>query len=246
MQDTMKKTAMGMAALGALALGGSALADAASTTTTKTTTTTKAAKKAAHRKLHRLSSTSQGNPNEKVLTGDLAAKVSAAALAKVPGTIERVSDDEGGGYEAHVRKADGTEVEVVLDSSFNVTATNTQPDHGGHGGPGGGNPNEPVVTGDTAAKVSAAALAKVPGTVERVSSEEGGGYEAHVRKADGTEVEVVLDSSFNVTATNTQPDHGGHGGPDGGHGGPDGDHHGPTNGEWNPSTNTTPSTATQQ
>ena len=30
----------------------------------------------------------------------------AAALAKVPGTVERVSTEEGGGYEAHVRKAD--------------------------------------------------------------------------------------------------------------------------------------------
>jgi uncharacterized membrane protein YkoI len=55
------------------------------------------------------------------------AKVKAAALAKVPGgTVERVETyvDHGSHYEAHVRKADGTELEVLVNDSFQVTAVN--------------------------------------------------------------------------------------------------------------------------
>src|SRR4051812_45639203 len=65
---------------------------------------------------------------ETPLTGDVAAKVKAAALAKVPGgTIERVEtdSDHGSPYEAHVRKSDGTELEVLVNKSFEVTAVNT-------------------------------------------------------------------------------------------------------------------------
>jgi hypothetical protein len=65
---------------------------------------------------------------EAPLTGDVAAKVKAAAQAKVPGgTIERVEtdSDHGSPYEAHVRKADGTELEVLVNKSFQVTAVNT-------------------------------------------------------------------------------------------------------------------------
>lgn len=51
----------------------------------------------------------------------------ASALAKVSGTLERVETDadHGSPYEAHIKKTDGTEVEVLVDGNFNVTATNT-------------------------------------------------------------------------------------------------------------------------
>ena len=65
---------------------------------------------------------------ETPLTGDTAAKVKAAALAKVPdGTIERVEtdSDHGSPYEAHVRKSDGTELEVLVNKQFEITAVNT-------------------------------------------------------------------------------------------------------------------------
>lgn len=65
---------------------------------------------------------------EKLLTGDTAARVKAAAKAKVPGgTVERVETDAdtGAPYEAHVRKADGSQVVVYVDASFNVTGTET-------------------------------------------------------------------------------------------------------------------------
>ena len=50
------------------------------------------------------------------------------ALAAVPGgTIERVETDadHGSPYEAHVRKSDGTELEVLVNKDFQVTAVNT-------------------------------------------------------------------------------------------------------------------------
>ena len=64
---------------------------------------------------------------ERPLSGDVAAKVRAAALAKVDGgTIERVETDadHGSPYEAHVRRSDGTELEVLVNKSFEVTAVN--------------------------------------------------------------------------------------------------------------------------
>ena len=63
---------------------------------------------------------------EQPLTGDTAAKVKAAALKKVSGTVERVETnvDSSAPYEAHLRKSDGTEVEVQVSSSFEVTAVN--------------------------------------------------------------------------------------------------------------------------
>jgi hypothetical protein len=64
-------------------------------------------------------------------------------------------------------------------------------------------PGETLLTGTTAAKVEAAALAAVPGgTIIRVETDSGGAtYEAHMTKADGTSVTVKLDSNFKVTAT---------------------------------------------
>jgi uncharacterized membrane protein YkoI len=68
---------------------------------------------------------------EKLLSGDVASKVRAAALAKVPGTVERVETnvDSSAPYEAHIRKSDGTEVEVQVGSDFTVSAVNEM---GGH------------------------------------------------------------------------------------------------------------------
>src|SRR3954463_7108312 len=68
---------------------------------------------------------------EKLLTGDVESKVRAAALAKVPGTVERVETnvDSSAPYEAHIRKADGTEVEVQVDSDYTVAAVNTMGMH---------------------------------------------------------------------------------------------------------------------
>ena len=129
MWSTARKTVATVAALGALALGGSAIAGAATSNSTSTTGTNQSA--------------AQGQPpnggkpggrhvgangkTEQALSSDVAAKVKAAAEAKVSGgTVERVETDadHGSPYEAHVRKSDGTEVEVLVNKDFAVTAVN--------------------------------------------------------------------------------------------------------------------------
>jgi hypothetical protein len=69
---------------------------------------------------------------EVLLTGDTAAKVKAAALAKEPGaTIERVETnvDTSAPYEAHMTKSDGSQIIVYVSSNFTVTGTGTMPVH---------------------------------------------------------------------------------------------------------------------
>ncbi|MCU1569913.1 MAG: hypothetical protein JWR33_654 [Naasia sp.] len=70
---------------------------------------------------------------EELLTGDAAAKATAAVQAKYPdATIQRVENDaEGDSYEAHILQADGSSATVKLDDSFTVTGLEA-------GGPGGG------------------------------------------------------------------------------------------------------------
>jgi uncharacterized membrane protein YkoI len=154
MFSTTKKTLVTLAILGAAAAGGASLAGAATSTTTTAdpgaTTTTE-----------QHDGPGRGRADE--LTGTIADKVKAAALAKVPGgTVLRVEAGHPGesAYEAHVRKADGTEVEVLVNATFEATAVQTRPADGpggaghpggkdcpggghGHGGPGGpGRPND--------------------------------------------------------------------------------------------------------
>jgi hypothetical protein len=72
-----------------------------------------------------------------LLTGANAAKAKAAALKAVPGaTVERVETDaDGGAYEAHVVKPDGTRATVKMDKSFAVTGVQICDRGAGHGGP---------------------------------------------------------------------------------------------------------------
>jgi hypothetical protein len=204
MSASSRKTFAAVAALAALGLGGAGFAVAA------TKSGTSSSKSAQSR---------SANP-ETELTGATAASVRAAVLAKLPGaTIQRLSTEAGGkagdAYEAHVTKADGTRVEVLLDRAFAVTAVNadTHPgDRGGrhgHGdgrGRGPGGHGETALTGAALAGVSGAVKAAYPGaTIERASTEADGragdAYEAHVTKADGSRVEVFLDQAFTVTGT---------------------------------------------
>jgi hypothetical protein len=68
--------------------------------------------------------------------------------------------------------------------------------------------DEHPLTGDTASKVRALALDRVPGgTIERVETDADGNaaYEAHMRKADGSRVTVYVNSSFEVVALRSGP-----------------------------------------
>jgi hypothetical protein len=67
--------------------------------------------------------------------------------------------------------------------------------------------DETPLTGDTLAKVTAAAQAKVPGgTLVRVETDADGhaAYEAHMTKSDGTRVTVYVDKSFDVVGVESR------------------------------------------
>jgi hypothetical protein len=145
--DRLRRGAMALAALGALALGGSALAGAAtgsgSSGSSSGGSSGGSGTSGSSVQQQQYGAAPQGRPQrdptvpgghrangrtEEALPSDVAAKVRAAALAKVPGgTVERVETDadHGSPYEAHVRKADGTELEVLVNKDFAVTAVNT-------------------------------------------------------------------------------------------------------------------------
>jgi uncharacterized membrane protein YkoI len=206
MTRNLWKASAGLAALAACALVGAAVAlgagSAAGTTTTGASTTSKSAR-----------------VPETALTGDVLARVKAAAIAKAGGTVDSATTENDGSnaaaaYEAHVTKADGTHVTVILDSSYAVLAVESG-DAGGHGGKGGAGNGETALTGDVAAKAKAAAIANAGGTADRAttetdSSNAAAAYEVHVTKADGSHVVVILDKSYAVLTVETRAAGSGH------------------------------------
>jgi uncharacterized membrane protein YkoI len=134
--DRFTKAVGSVAALGALALGGSALAYAASNTSTSSTSAQSSTAQPSAAQSSTAPPAPQAGPHgrhvgangkeEQALSSDVAKKVAAAALAKVKGTVERTETDvdHGSPYEAHIRKSDGTEVEVLVNENFEVTAVN--------------------------------------------------------------------------------------------------------------------------
>jgi uncharacterized membrane protein YkoI len=123
---TVRKGVVTVGALGALALGGSALADAATNSTAQPAQSGQSGQRPDPTKPG--GHVGANGKTEAALPADVAAKVKAAAEAKVSGgTVERVETDvdHGSPYEAHVRKADGTELEVLVNKDFQVTAVNT-------------------------------------------------------------------------------------------------------------------------
>jgi hypothetical protein len=124
--------------------------------------------------------------------------------------------------------AGGMLVGGVLVGTLTANAANTTTNQSGaygapnraYGAPGGprhgGNvdesksqrPDEHLLTGDTASKVRAAALAKYPGaTVLRVETDSDGVYEAHLTTSDGRRVTVEVDKAFKVTGEESGPGH---------------------------------------
>src|SRR5207253_544019 len=121
MTSAWKKRA-GAVALAAGALAGATVAfgagtakqAATATTTTGSTTTSRS-----------------GHVPETELTGDVLAKVKAAAVAKAGGTADRATTETDNSnavavYEVHVTKADGSHVVVILDKDYAVLTVETQ------------------------------------------------------------------------------------------------------------------------
>jgi hypothetical protein len=129
----LRSTLVTAAAVAAAAVSGSALAGAATSSTPTPSAgsgTTAAPQQGRPPDPSKGGHTANGK-TEKPLTGDVESKVRAAALAKVPGTVERVETnvDSSAPYEAHIRKSDGTEVEVQVGSDYTVSAVNEMGDH---------------------------------------------------------------------------------------------------------------------
>ena len=106
------------AAVAAAAVGGAAAANAASSASSPSSSSSAASvAKGPH---------TVNGKSEQTLTGDVAARVRAAALAKVSGTVDRVETnvDSSAPYEAHITKSDGTQVEVQVSEDYSVAAVN--------------------------------------------------------------------------------------------------------------------------
>jgi uncharacterized membrane protein YkoI len=183
MISSIRKTAVTIGALGALGLGGAAIAGAADNPTTR--------------------------PQRETLAADVAAKVKAAALAKVPGaTVLRTESGgpDGAAYHAHVKSSDGTEKVVLVDSSFKATAVVADEGRDGRGHRGGH--GETALTGDTKQKVEGAVLAKYPGaTIVRTETNRDADapYESHIKTSDGKELEVHVSKDFKVLDASEHP-----------------------------------------
>jgi uncharacterized membrane protein YkoI len=92
-------------------------------------------------------------------------------------------------------------------STSSTQAAAAQP-HQSRGGLPPQRSDETLLTGDTAAKVRAAAQAAVPGgTIERVETDADGHarYEAHMTKADRSRVTVYVDADFDVVSVESGP-----------------------------------------
>jgi len=146
MSSTQVRKYAGMAALlaGGVVAGGilaGTLTASATDTPTPTATATDQAP----------SNPNPGDPSkpqrsdETLLTGSTADKVKAAVLAKYPAaTIVRVETDSDGVYEAHITRADGSEIAVEVDKGFAVTGEEQGGPGGHHGDHDGDGPGSPA------------------------------------------------------------------------------------------------------
>jgi uncharacterized membrane protein YkoI len=126
--------------VGATAIGASAqtsTSTAPSSASTTSTSTTTPGKPAGHGGAKPVRS------DEKTLSASTTATLKAAALKAVPGgTVYRIESDAGDGvYEAHMTKADGTEVTVKFDKNLKVTKVENGMGTGDPAPAGGQRPN---------------------------------------------------------------------------------------------------------
>jgi hypothetical protein len=116
----IRSTLATVAVVVAAALGGGAIASAATSSSSSSTSSPAIGQAQAFNPSQ--GGHTFGGKTEVLLTGDVASKVRAAALAKVSGTVERVETnvDDSVPYEAHVLKSDGAEVIVEVNGDYTV------------------------------------------------------------------------------------------------------------------------------
>lgn len=133
-------------------------------------------------------------------------RIANAATQAVPGTAVDVetSDDQGEAYEVEVRKADGSEVSVVLDKDLKVLSQEADDDAADDATGTGTTPAltaEQRTSAETAARDAVGAGSTVV-DVEASGDGNGVAYEAEVRDSAGKEWDVDLDASFKVLTKN--------------------------------------------
>ena len=136
MFDRATKAMAVFGSFAALALGGSAIANATSSTSSSSAgsaaaTAATAAAPAQPAPSMPAHGSAAHEDQEKAVTGDAATKAKAAAVKAIGGgtATDVTTDFTGDGYEVTLKQADGSAIEVHMDTSFNVVA-----------GPGGGGP----------------------------------------------------------------------------------------------------------
>ena len=141
------------------------------------------------------------------LQGNERDRVSTAATEAVGGgkvVDAESSDDPGEAFEVEVRKADGTEVDVTLDKDLNVLRQDTDDrDDANDTDDADDAPDadDRALSATERKSAEKAALDAVGGgtiTDLDASDDRGEAYEADVRKANGTNWDVTLDSDFKV------------------------------------------------
>jgi len=150
-----------------------------------------------------------------VLVLAIAGGAYAAASASAPGA----SDTSSAAEATDTSDTTGTNGTTNTTAAGQATAKdgtcNEGDERGGRGSQGGGQGAETALTGDTLEKVKAAALTSLGtgATVVRAETDADGNakYEVHATKADGTNVTVYVNESFQVVKTETmqQGDRGG-------------------------------------
>src|SRR3954451_13991602 len=128
MSNTILKSAAGVAALVAIAFGASAIAGASGSSSS-----TPSGARAGFPGAPPNGASPNGAPGRPPAglgrpgIGATAAKVKSAALAKYPGTIERIMGLPNGGYVAHVLTSGGGGEALLVNSKFEVTAVDSGP-----------------------------------------------------------------------------------------------------------------------
>jgi len=128
MTDRVKNLLLIVLSITALALGGSAIAGAASGGGGSNNNNSRSNNLPARPQAP--AGLPPQRPDETLLTGDTAAKVREAALAKVSGgTIDRIETDADGhaAYEAHMTRSDGSRVTVYVNKAFEVVGVQSGP-----------------------------------------------------------------------------------------------------------------------
>jgi hypothetical protein len=134
MTQSILKAAAGIAALAAIAFGASAIASGSKSSNASFAGAPPGAPAAAGQAPGGVAGQAPpgGRPGFGTpVTGDAADKAKAAALAKYPGTVEKVeAAPDGSGYVVHVIRSGG-EVHVLVSKQFEVTGTFAGPPRGG-------------------------------------------------------------------------------------------------------------------